>query len=489
MDFERILIVDDDDTFRRLIVMKMQTRSVPVLGVSNIKQALEELQQDPPDLVVTDLQLPDGDGLELLHFVRRNNLNCDVIIMTGFGSIQTAVEAMKLGAANYLVKPFSMSHFDLALTMVLDQRKLRRENSYLRERLEEYHHTGILHQSPEMKKVQDLIARISPTDATVLIQGESGTGKELVAGEIHENSLRRTKPYVRVNCAAIPDTLLESEFFGHERGAFTGANAKRIGRFELAHGGTLLLDEVTEIGLALQAKLLRALQEREIERVGGNRIVKVDVRIIATTNRNLKEAVESKQFREDLYYRLNVVPIHVPPLRERRGDTEYLLRSFLEMFATKHGKPMPKVNVLTMAQLCEYSWPGNVRELRNYAERAIILSEPGRELEVNDHGLPGGAQGAFITAANGEFPSLAEVEKRLILLALKKTGGQRNEAAKLLGINVRTLRNKLHEYAEQGVNVDEPHGAVPSPDLSQATASVPIAAASRPVVPMGMRTR
>ncbi|PTY00753.1 hypothetical protein DB346_14135 [Verrucomicrobia bacterium LW23] len=459
MEFERILIVDDDDTFRRLIVMKLQPRGVPVLGVSNVKQALEELQNDPPDLLVTDLQLPDGDGLELLHFVRRNNLACDVIIMTGFGSIQTAVEAMKSGAANYLVKPFSMSHFDLALAMVLDQRKLRRENSYLRERLDEYHHTGILHQSPEMRRVQELIARISPTDATVLIHGESGTGKELVAREIHENSLRRSRPYVKLNCAAVPDNLLESEFFGHERGAFTGANARRIGRFELANGGTLLLDEVTEIGLPLQAKLLRALQEREIERVGGNRIIKVDVRIIATTNRDLKEAVEARIFREDLYYRLNVVPVHVPPLRDRRGDTEYLLRAFLKMFAEKHGKPMPPINVLTMAQLCEYSWPGNVRELRNFAERAIILSEPGRELNISDHALSrtaGVADSAFLTSSSGEFPSLAEVERRLIMLALKKTGGQRNEAARLLGINVRTLRNKLHEYADQGLDVNDP---------------------------------
>jgi transcriptional regulator with PAS, ATPase and Fis domain len=316
-----------------------------------------------------------------------------------------------------------------------------------------------------------------------------------VAREIHENSLRRTKPYVKVNCAAIPDTLLESEFFGHERGAFTGANAKRIGRFELAHGGTLLLDEVTEIGLPLQAKLLRALQEREIERVGGNRIVKVDVRIIATTNRDLRDAVDSKQFREDLYYRLNVVPIHVPALRDRRGDTEFLLRYFLEMFAGKHGKPVPAVNVLTMAQLCEYTWPGNVRELRNYAERAIILSEPGRELEMGDHALPGGAEGAFISAANGEFPSLAEVEKRLIMLALKKTSGQRNEAAKILGINVRTLRNKLHEYAEQGDAIDEQGSAVGSPpDLpagGQVTAGggpTPSSQPPRISHPMGLRT-
>jgi DNA-binding NtrC family response regulator len=316
--------------------------------------------------------------------------------------------------------------------------------------------------SPEMNQVQKLIKQVAPTDATVLIQGESGTGKEVIARSLHENSLRRDKAYIKVNCAAVPENLLESEFFGHEKGAFTGATMKREGRFELANGGTLLLDEITEISLPLQAKLLRVLQEHEFERVGGSRTIKVDVRIIATTNRDLVQAVAAGKFREDLYYRLHVVPIKVPRLAERKGEVEFLLGKFLDTFAKKHNKPVPRISPIALDQLCRYTWPGNVRELRNYAERAVILSTGDGELTYADI-IPSQAvsSGDAVLGDGQEFPTLGEVEKRLIFLALKKTSGNRNEAANLIGINVRTLRNKLKEYqgssaTTDGSELDEP---------------------------------
>jgi DNA-binding NtrC family response regulator len=298
-----------------------------------------------------------------------------------------------------------------------------------------------------MNQVQKLIKQVAPTDATVLIEGESGTGKEVIARALHEKSLRKDKPYIKVNCAAVPENLLESEFFGHEKGAFTGATMKREGRFELANGGTLLLDEITEISLPLQAKLLRVLQEHEFERVGGARTIKIDVRIIATTNRDLVQAVASGKFREDLYYRLHVVPIKIPRLAERKGEVEFLLGKFLDQFARKHNKPAPRISPIALDQLCRYSWPGNVRELRNYAERAVILSTNEGELTYSDI-IPSQAvsSGDSVLGDGQDFPTLGDVEKRLILLALKKTSGNRNEAANLIGINVRTLRNKLKEY-------------------------------------------
>jgi DNA-binding NtrC family response regulator len=300
-----------------------------------------------------------------------------------------------------------------------------------------------------MKQVQKWILQVAPTDATVLIEGESGTGKEVIARALHEKSLRRDKPYIKVNCAAVPENLLESEFFGHEKGAFTGASAKREGRFELADGGTLLLDEITEISLPLQAKLLRVLQEHEFERVGGSRTLRADARILATTNRDLAQAVATGQFRQDLYYRLNVMPLTVPRLAQRRGEVEFLLEKFLERFARQHNKPAPRVSPIALDQLALYPWPGNVRELRNYAERAVILSTDNRELTYTDL-IPATPTHTDdpIFGNGAAFPNLADIEKRLIFLALKKTGGNRNEAASLVGINVRTLRSKLREYEQ-----------------------------------------
>jgi DNA-binding NtrC family response regulator len=446
--FEKIMVVEDDPIVRRSLTAALQKLEVPVLAVSSCYQATEEQEKEPADLILTDMHLPDGNGMDLLKQFRKANPSVEVIIITGFGTIESAVEAMKLGASNYLLKPFTGSQVDLAIAQIEHHKELREENATLKTELAAQADTSsLLAVSPEMGEVQKLISRVAPTNATILIEGESGTGKEVIARAIHESSLRRDKAYIKVNCAAVPENLLESEFFGHERGAFTGATMKREGRFELANGGTLLLDEITEIPLPLQAKLLRVLQEHEFERVGGSRTMKVDVRIIATTNRDLRKAVADGIFREDLYYRLHVVPIKVPRLAERKGEVEFLLGKFLERFAQQHNKPAPKVSAIALDQLAQYAWPGNVRELRNYAERAVILSNGDGELSFSDifpsHITPS-QDGIF---GDGKaFPTLGEVEKRLIYLALKSTDGNRNEAANLIGINVRTLRNKLKEY-------------------------------------------
>lgn len=454
MQFERIIIVDDDPLIRRMLVNHLQKQNIPVLGVSNCRQAEEEIKKESPDLMIIDLLLPDGDGLKLLQEVKNSNPNVEVIMMTGFGTIESAVEAMKQGAANYLLKPFTLPQFDVTLQQILERKKLKGENNYLREQLQtETSSRQLLFQSPQITRIEQIIKRVATTNATILIEGESGTGKELISCAIHEHSLRRDKPYIKVNCAAVPENLLESEFFGHEKGSFTGATNRREGRFELANGGTLLLDEVTEISLGLQAKLLRVLQEQEFERVGGNRTIRVDVRVVATTNRDLRKAVEEGTFRQDLFFRLNVVPIKVPPLRERESEVEFLLTRMLEKFAHLHNKPVPRVHPDAMKRLIAYSWPGNVRELQNIAERAVILADGDEELKFTDgfSMIPestsqSSKQEDVLPSAEGTFPTIAEMEEKLIRRALDRSGGKRNEAAELLGINVRTLRNKLNSY-------------------------------------------
>jgi DNA-binding NtrC family response regulator len=463
------MVVEDDPIVRRALSASLQKLEIPVLAVSSCYQAAEEQEKEPADLVITDLNLPDGNGMDLLRQFKKGNPAIEVIIITGFGTIDSAVEAMKMGASNYLLKPFTTSQVDMAIAQISHQKELRKENATLKSQLaEQSEFTSLLATSPQMIEVQRLISQVAPTDATILIEGESGTGKEVIARELHEKSLRRDQPYIKVNCAAVPENLLESEFFGHEKGSFTGATMKREGRFEMANGGTLLLDEITEIPLSLQAKLLRVLQESEFERVGGSRTMKVDVRIIATTNRNLTQAVASGQFREDLYYRLHVVPSRVPRLADREGEVEFLFLKFLEAFARKHNKPVPRVGAIAFDQLARYSWPGNVRELRNYAERAVILSTSDSELTFADilptHVAP--AKDA-IFGDGKDFPTLGEVEKRLIFLALKNTGGNRNEAANLIGINVRTLRNKLKEYEGKGGP-----GSEPEPDDSEESPAI-----------------
>jgi DNA-binding NtrC family response regulator len=443
-----------------MLTSHLQKQNLPVSVAVNMQQALEEHQREPADLMIIDLLLPDGNGLELMQNVKKMDTPVEVIMMTGFGTIESAVEAMQAGATNYLLKPFTLPQLDVALNQVKQQRNLIGQNKYLQEQLQsESHFSDFLYQSPEMQSVKDFISQVAPTDATVLIQGESGTGKELLSHSIHLKSPRHDKPYIKVNCAAVPENLLESEFFGHEKGAFTGATNRREGRFELANGGTILLDEITEISLNLQAKLLRVLQEQEFERVGGSRSINVDVRVIATTNRALIKAVEEGHFRQDLYFRLNVLPLKVPPLRERKGEVEFLLRSFLEKFSKKHSKPVPLISDTALKYITQYNWPGNVRELQNYAERSVILSQQGKDIDYSE----------FVNRSESITPSthrgdtngsddlddnvgtIEEMERKLIQQALKTTNGNRNEAAKMLGISARTLRNKLDQYEELDV--------------------------------------
>lgn len=450
MGFEKIIVVDDDPIIRRMLFSRFQAKNIPTLAVASIQQALEEYRKDPCDLMVVDLQLPDGSGIDLIRAARQLEGRSEFIIMTGFGTIESAVEAMKSGASNYLLKPFSQSQMDVALAQILQQKKLREQNDYLRECLDEESAGDHLQGSPGMEKVYELVKRAAPTQASVLIQGESGTGKEMIARLLHQHSPRAREPYIKVNCAAIAGNLLESEFFGHEKGAFTGAVSRRAGRFELANGGTLLLDEVTEISPGLQSKLLRVLQEQEFERVGGSRTIKVNVRILATTNRDLSRAVDSGEFRRDLYFRLNVVPLKIPPLRERQEDVEPLLQGFLRRYAARYGKPAPVVSPLALQQLVRYPWPGNIRELQNVVERAVILADAGRELQFSDFiPAPPPSSDAVLDPSEG-FPTIAAMERRLIDLALRKTHGNRRQAAKLLDIHVRTLRNKLKEPLEEG---------------------------------------
>jgi DNA-binding NtrC family response regulator len=386
-------------------------------------------------------------------------------MMSGYGSVESAVECMRSGAFDYLIKPFSNEQLEICIQKAEDFTRLVKVNAYLNQ--EEDAETGyeLLGHSPAMEQLRALLRKVARTQATVLIQGESGTGKELVARALHKQSPRAAAPFIKVNCAAVPENLIESEFFGHEKGAFTGAMNKREGRFELAHTGTILLDEVSEISPQVQAKLLRVLQERELERVGGNRTIKVDVRVLATTNRQLEQSVERKEFRQDLYFRLNVVPVAVPALRDRRTDIPFLAEQFMHRFARKHGVRVQGISKECLGALTAHSWPGNVRELQNVIERAVILCGDGEPLAPDHLGLAGiealpaaiaagDASTASATAgtpvgadADGTFPTLGELEKRHIFAALARCDDNRTHAAKLLDISIRTLRNKLNEYA------------------------------------------
>ncbi|HEU5395988.1 MAG TPA: sigma-54 dependent transcriptional regulator [Verrucomicrobiae bacterium] len=472
MAIEKIIVLEDEAIVRKNLETQLRNRRYDVAGVETIAEAQEYLNRDNFDLVFLDVRLPDGDGTELLKAIQLRPQKPLVIVMSGFGTVESAVDCMKNGAFDYMIKPFSAEQLGVTLRKAEEFTQLLRVNRFLTQENED---TGfeLLGHSPAMENLRSLIRKVAHTQATVLIQGESGTGKELVARALYRASSRASAPFIKVNCAAIPENLIESEFFGHERGAFTGAMNKREGRFELAHGGTILLDEISEISPSVQAKLLRVLQERELERVGGNRTVKVDVRVIATTNRRLDESVEKKEFRQDLFFRLNVVPIHVPPLREHLEDVPFLAEEFVRRFSRKHGVAVHGLSPDALRALQEHHWPGNVRELQNVIERAVILCDNSSQLEPahlglgptdtvtpivatpapvspillpavlsNGHGnghVPGNGNG------NG-FPTLAELEKQHILDALRKCNGNRTHAAKMLEISIRTLRNKLHEY-------------------------------------------
>lgn len=485
MSFEKILIVEDELVVRNLLQSIFLRHKLPVTCAHNIAEATAQLQKEQFDLMMLDIRLPDGDGQKFLEQVTAMPERPLVVMVTGYGTIESAVGCMRAGAFDYVLKPFSPSQIDVILKKAQTYRQLLKVNRLLSDDPDD--EDGVLvGRSPAMTRLRQLIERVAPTDATVLITGESGTGKEMVAREFYRRSPRRSQPFIKVNCAAVSENLIESEFFGHERGAFTGATERREGRFELAHQGTLLLDEVSEIPANLQAKLLRVLQEREFERVGGSRTIKVNVRILATSNRDLIKNVEQGEFRQDLYYRLNVFPVHVPALRERVEDIGLLADHFLRRFARKHGIKVTGFSDSARAALLAYRWPGNVRELQNTVERAVILSESGRAVTAAALGLPGDlnvpetpvpaapvepnveataaisppaaagetAASPSVTNANGQVLKLDELEKQAIRAALRQTGGNRTQAAAELGISIRTLRNKLQEYRLAGDPVD-----------------------------------
>jgi DNA-binding NtrC family response regulator len=455
MPIEKIIVLEDDLIVRKHLEQQLRNRRYDVASASTIAEANDLLGRDNFDLMFVDVRLPDGEGTDLLKQIQTRPQRPIVVMMTGFGSVESAVTCMQNGAFDYIIKPFSSDQIDVTLKKAESYTQLIKVSQHLSH--DDVAEAGyeLLGRSPAMEQLRALIRKVARTQATVLIQGESGTGKELVARAIYRESPRASAPFIKVNCAAIPENLIESEFFGHEKGAFTGAMTKREGRFELAHGGTILLDEISEISPQVQAKLLRVLQERELERVGGNRTIKVDVRVIATTNRQLQESVDRKEFRQDLFFRLNVVPVAVPPLRERREDIPYLSEQFTQRFARKHGARVNGISSSCLSALQAHDWPGNVRELQNVIERAVILCGDGEDLGPEHLGFAPKAAPQIATASpnavaptaeDGELLTIEELEKRQIFLALDRCKGNRTHAAKKLGISIRTLRNKLHEY-------------------------------------------
>ncbi len=447
----RILLADDEPLTLELVVERLQVEGYEVEVVSCGEDAIETARNSSFKLVLTDLSMPGMSGMEVLtHFVKHHP-EMPVIVLTGFGTIETAVEAMKLGAYDYLSKPANPDEIVLTLKRAIEHKDLKEENVVLRSQILEQHRPDrLIGQSPPIHHLHRIIKRVSKTDSTVLITGESGTGKELVANAIHYQSPRRDMPFVPINCGAIPEELLESELFGHEKGAFTGAFKERRGRFELANKGTVFLDEIGEMSPKLQVKLLRFIQETKFQRVGGSRTVEVDVRILAATNKDLERAVADNQFREDLFYRLNVIPIHVPPLRERAGDIRLLIQYFLKQHCLKKNIPQKRLSETAIESLEHYDWPGNVRELENVIERVVILTDTD-EIQFLD--LPKRMQ-AIVQQPEATHIELGQdginlketldsLENRLIADALQRAGGVKNKAAKLLGLNRTTLIEKM----------------------------------------------
>src|SRR5262245_58264292 len=466
MSIEKVLVADDDPLGREFLGEALNALGYEVTAVASAEDRIEWMAKDSPDLVLTDYQMGQKSGVDLLKEIKRRAPRTPVAILTAYGTVERAVEAMREGAEDFLMKPCSPETLELLLARIERGRRMLQENAYLREELGE-REERVIAESPVMKQLLEEAARAARSKSTVLLLGESGAGKERVAHYLHQQSPRRDRPFVRVNCAALAETVLESELFGHERGSFTGAMAKREGRFELADGGTLLLDEIGEMPLRLQPKLLRALEEQEFERVGGSKTLHVDVRVIATTNRDLAVEVKEKRFREDLFYRLNVLPVRIPPLRERAGDVELLAKHFLAKYSDAEGTRVKSIAADAMAALAAYSWPGNVRELENLVQRVVVrdLAEEVRlgDIQADLGGPP--AVGAP-TAPTLAGRTIADIEREAIEKTLEKTKGNKTAAARLLGVTARTLSNKLKAYRlldarQQRVSKSPPPGPQP----------------------------
>ena len=450
-----VLVVEDEPAQRRLIVEILERAGYRLRSAGDVGAALDAVADEVPDLVLCDWRMPGRDGGELLEDLRGRGLGCGFIVMTAYGSIAHAVEAVRLGADDYLGKPFEREALLLAVQRVLKTRRLESENRRLREAVGDDARFGrLIGATPVMQDLYRTIEKVAATDATVLVVGESGTGKELVARTLHRSSGRGDGPFVAVNCAAIPDSLIESELFGHEKGAFTGAHRRREGKFEEADGGTLFLDEIASMPLPLQATLLRVLQDRRVTRLGGSGEIEVDVRVVAASNRDLPEEVRQERFREDLYYRLNVVPVELPPLRDRRDDIPLLATALLERAAARHGREVGAMPPAVVRALMEHGWPGNVRELANAVERMVLLAEDGR-LDVND--LPPAVRGSDgdrdvpvrLPAEGLEWDAM---EKSLLQQAVERSAGNRAAAARLLGLSYKAFLYRLdkHGLADEG---------------------------------------
>ncbi len=450
MASERILIVDDEDGMRRLLSRVLTREGYETSAVGSGAEALRLVASERFDLVVTDIKMPEMDGLQLLAELKEYEPSLPIIVITAYGTIENAVQALRSGAYDYIAKPFENDEIKLTVAKAFERERLLAENRYLHAELEgRYDFSGIVGGSLAMQQVYEMASSVAVSNANVLITGESGTGKELLARSIHYSSLRKEKPFVVLNCAAISEGVLESELFGHEKGAFSGALDTRKGRFERADQGTLFIDEVAEMSMAAQVKLLRVIQEHEFERVGGNKTISVDVRIVAATNKKLEEQVKDGNFREDLYYRLNVVNINVPPLRSRREDVEPLSRFFLEKYISETGKKITDLSPRALSCLLAHDWPGNVRELQNAIERAVVLSK-GSVLTPRD--FPQGMQGddqicLQIPEKGGSLTDILEdLERQLIIQTLQREDGSQTRAAETLGIKRTTLRYKMEKY-------------------------------------------
>ncbi len=444
----RILVVDDEANARTALAELLRDQGFEVEMAADAFKALGKLEAFSPHIVVTDLQMPGMDGIDMLGKIREYDDSIGIVVMTAFADVATAVKAMRAGAADYLTKPIDFDELIVVIERVLGHQQLAREARQLRVRVRDrVAPHNLVGSAPPIQRVFEIVDQVAPSKATVLITGESGTGKELVANAIHQRSPRAGGPFIKLHCAALAESLLESELFGHEKGSFTGATTRKDGRFTLADGGTLFLDEIGEISASIQVKLLRFLQEHEFERVGGTQTLKVDVRVIAATNRNLIDEIAKGRFREDLYYRLNVVAIEMPPLRERRADIPALVRFFIDRYAAANGKTIESIAPDALELLMNYAWPGNVRELENAVERAVVLSF-GPVLEAKH--LPPHIKPQSAPSGMPIIPgaTMADLERFAILETLKATGGSTSRAAEMLGISTRTVQYRLHDYNE-----------------------------------------